>query len=590
MSFFLKNKLILYSCVLNHSVHSIKKSFSTKLNEKFLLKRSKHMDPNVKVRENPVVFKLENDLFKSIFTPELNRLVDLFKKHGYEIRIAGGAVRDLLMDKIPTDLDFATIATPKQMKTMFDTENIRMINMNGEKHGTITARIHDKENFECTTLRIDVLTDGRHAEVEFTQDWLLDSNRRDLTINAMFLGFDGSVYDYFFGYEDLMERRGKFVGNADTRIKEDFLRILRYFRFYGRIAKSPDQHDPETLKIISNNAEGLQRVSGERIWVELKKILQGNFAGEILMTIIDCGLSQHIAKSESFNEWLRKEGFESIKKFSNEKSSVSAPSAGTSLGISEKLLTKAKEELNRMVLLPGNDEPDRGNLDDSTIEWRNGKPNYTLANLAYLKGKCMKHEKGSLEMIVQNAVKTWEMEASHKKNPNQWKTIIQDKYNVQTNNGRVINLDEAFERGNYNVLMDEIDPNVYDASKEDFASSHQLFHGTFNGSFPWEVLQVFSGPPEIVFSFRHWGEFTGTYQGNKGDGSIVEMNGFVAVTVTEDLKITDLKVYFKPENFIKRLKGEEFVDKITDKNESFWRWMEDSQKDQGCDIQQKNIE
>ncbi|CRK98759.1 CLUMA_CG012009, isoform C [Clunio marinus] len=103
-----------------------------------------------------------------------------------------------------------------------------------------------------------------------------------------------SLYDYFFGFEDLMERRVKFVGNADTRIKEDFLRILRYFRFYGRIAKSPDQHDPETLKIISNNAEGLQRVSGERIWVELKKILQGNFAGEILMTIIDCGLSQHI--------------------------------------------------------------------------------------------------------------------------------------------------------------------------------------------------------------------------------------------------------------------------------------------------------
>lgn len=96
--------------------------------------------------------------------------------------------RDLLMGLSPKDLDFATTATPKQMKDMFTTENIRMINANGEKHGTITARINDKESFEVTTLRIDVVTDGRHAEVEFTTDWKLDANRRDLTINSMFLG------------------------------------------------------------------------------------------------------------------------------------------------------------------------------------------------------------------------------------------------------------------------------------------------------------------------------------------------------------------------------------------------------------------
>lgn len=92
------------------------------------------------------------------------------------------------MGLTPQDLDFATTATPEQMKNMFTAENIRMINMNGEKHGTITARINDKENFEVTTLRIDMITDGRHAEVEFTTDWKLDANRRDLTINSMFLG------------------------------------------------------------------------------------------------------------------------------------------------------------------------------------------------------------------------------------------------------------------------------------------------------------------------------------------------------------------------------------------------------------------
>lgn len=88
----------------------------------------------------------------------------------------------------PKDLDFATTATPDQMKDMFTQESVRMINMKGEKHGTITPRINDKENFEVTTLRIDVVTDGRHAEVQYTKDWLLDANRRDLTINSMFLG------------------------------------------------------------------------------------------------------------------------------------------------------------------------------------------------------------------------------------------------------------------------------------------------------------------------------------------------------------------------------------------------------------------
>lgn len=135
------------------------------------------------------------------------------------------------MDKMPTDIDFATSATPRQMIEMFTAENIRMLNVNGEKHGTVTARINDEENFEVTTLRIDVSTDGRHAEVEFTTNWLLDANRRDLTINSMFLGFDGKVYDYFYGYEDLKNRRVLFVGEAANRIQEDYLRILRYFRY-----------------------------------------------------------------------------------------------------------------------------------------------------------------------------------------------------------------------------------------------------------------------------------------------------------------------------------------------------------------------
>uniref|UniRef100_A0A1B6D7V7 Poly A polymerase head domain-containing protein n=1 Tax=Clastoptera arizonana TaxID=38151 RepID=A0A1B6D7V7_9HEMI len=139
-------------------------------------------------RSHPAIMKLTSPEFKSLFTLELMTLASLFENHNYQIRIAGGAVRDLLMGNKPKDLDFATTATPDQMKAMFFQERIRTINNKGESHGTITARINNKENFEITTLRIDKVTDGRHAEVEFTTDWQVDAGRRDLTINSMFLG------------------------------------------------------------------------------------------------------------------------------------------------------------------------------------------------------------------------------------------------------------------------------------------------------------------------------------------------------------------------------------------------------------------
>uniref|UniRef100_A0A336M097 CSON009557 protein n=1 Tax=Culicoides sonorensis TaxID=179676 RepID=A0A336M097_CULSO len=262
---------------------------------------------DLKIRENPIVMKLDSPQYHAIFTDELHTLLDLFKKYDFEIRLAGGPVRDLLMEKVPADLDFATTATPSQMKEIFTKEGVRMINANGEKHGTITPRINDKVNYEITTLRIDVKTDGRHAEVEFTRDWLLDANRRDLTINSMFLGFDGSVYDYFYGYEDLMERKIRFVGSAATRIQEDYLRILRYFRFYGRIAKTPNDHEIETLNVIKENAEGLARISGERIWVELKKILNGNYACELVETMLNTSIGPYIGLPDnpSISEFKR---------------------------------------------------------------------------------------------------------------------------------------------------------------------------------------------------------------------------------------------------------------------------------------------
>lgn len=245
-----------------------------------------------RMREDPAFTKVDSEEFHSIFTPELEALVDLFKKYNYELRIAGGAVRDILMKIKPKDVDFATTATPDQMKEMFNKEEVRMINAKGEKHGTITPRINNKENFEVTTLRIDVRTDGRHADVIFTTDWQLDANRRDLTINSMYLGFDGTVYDYFYGYDDVQQRRVVFVGDADVRIKEDYLRILRYFRFYGRISPDANAHDKVTLEAIKANASGLARISGERIWAEVQKIVIGNFGRELMLEMHNCGLTE----------------------------------------------------------------------------------------------------------------------------------------------------------------------------------------------------------------------------------------------------------------------------------------------------------
>ncbi|KAG9470180.1 hypothetical protein GDO78_018716 [Eleutherodactylus coqui] len=180
----------------------------------------------------------------------------MFVREKYELRIAGGAVRDLLAGKQPHDVDFATTATPDQMKELFLKEGIRLINNKGEKHGTVTARIND-QNFEITTLRIDLRTDGRHAEVEFTTDWELDAERRDLTINSMFLGFDGTLYDYFNGHEDLKNRRIRFVGDPSKRIQEDYLRILRYLRLYFFFNGLPENGNLEEFSRVCSQAAHL---------------------------------------------------------------------------------------------------------------------------------------------------------------------------------------------------------------------------------------------------------------------------------------------------------------------------------------------
>ena len=187
-----------------------------------------------------------------------------------EIRYVGGCVRKILNDEKTDDIDLATNLTPDQVKQCLDKNQIKFFET-GIEHGTITAVIDD-QNFEITTLRKDVKTDGRHAVVEYTTNWKEDSLRRDFSINSIYSDLDGNLYDPNSGHKDLNVGIIKFIGDPETRIKEDYLRIIRYLRFYTEYSKI--DHEINIIKIIKKNIEGLGKISKERQLNELKKILK----------------------------------------------------------------------------------------------------------------------------------------------------------------------------------------------------------------------------------------------------------------------------------------------------------------------------
>jgi poly(A) polymerase len=187
-----------------------------------------------------------------------------------EARVVGGAVRDTLAGREVGEIDLATPRTPEQVTEALGAAGVRVV-PTGLEHGTVTA-VSDGRGFEITTLRRDIETDGRHAVVTFTDDWQADAARRDFTINAMSLTRTGDVFDYFGGIADLRAGMVRFVGDPATRIAEDYLRILRYFRFFarfgGRVA------DPAALAAIRAGVPGIARLSVERVWSELARILR----------------------------------------------------------------------------------------------------------------------------------------------------------------------------------------------------------------------------------------------------------------------------------------------------------------------------
>jgi len=185
-----------------------------------------------------------------------------------EIRYVGGCIRKILNNEVVDDIDLATNLEPKEVCEILKNNNIKFYE-SGIEHGTITAMI-DNFKFEITTLREDVETDGRHAKIKFSKDWKKDASRRDFTINSIYSDDAGNLFDPFNGKKDLENGYIKFIGEPDKRIKEDYLRILRYLRFYSNYSKH--HHDTDVIKKIKINIGGISKLSKERLFDELKKI------------------------------------------------------------------------------------------------------------------------------------------------------------------------------------------------------------------------------------------------------------------------------------------------------------------------------
>lgn len=231
-------------------------------------------------------------------TPAIKRLFKAIPDSQNTLRFVGGCVRDALIGKPVQDIDLATSHKPEEIMTALKKEGIKVI-PTGLEHGTVMA-VLDGKGFEITTLRRDETTDGRHASVTFTDSWEEDAARRDFTFNALYLSQGGEIYDPWDGIEDLKKGIVRFIGDANERIQEDYLRLLRYFRFYARFAEhAPDQ---ETLQALTSNKKGLEKISGERIHSELLRLLKNSNPLESLELMAQTGILEVIAKQKKLED------------------------------------------------------------------------------------------------------------------------------------------------------------------------------------------------------------------------------------------------------------------------------------------------
>jgi len=222
--------------------------------------------------------------------PETQTLFAALGADGAEVRFVGGCVRDALANRPVNDIDVATTSRPNDTVTLLENAGIRAI-PTGIEHGTVTATLGD-QTFEVTTLREDVATDGRRATVSYTDDWFADAKRRDFTFNAMTATLDGDVYDPYNGIADLAHGRVQFIGKAKDRIAEDYLRILRFFRFQATHGRPPANKD--ALSACRQAADQLATLSGERVRAEMLRILGTLGVADTLLLMRGEGVLQQV--------------------------------------------------------------------------------------------------------------------------------------------------------------------------------------------------------------------------------------------------------------------------------------------------------
>ncbi len=217
----------------------------------------------------------------------LARLLEVLDRDGEEARVVGGAVRNELLGEPVVDIDVATTAVPEEVMRRAEAAGFKPV-PTGIEHGTVTV-VADRTPYEVTTLREDVETFGRHARVAFGRDWRRDAERRDFTMNALYATRDGTIHDYVGGLDDLAERRVRFIGEPASRIAEDYLRILRFFRFYAAYSHggSPDQAG---LAACVAARAGLESLSRERVRMEMVKLVVGVHAVPALVAMSETGL------------------------------------------------------------------------------------------------------------------------------------------------------------------------------------------------------------------------------------------------------------------------------------------------------------
>ncbi|WP_165779594.1 CCA tRNA nucleotidyltransferase [Mesorhizobium sanjuanii] len=227
----------------------------------------------------------------------LQRLLAILAEGGEEARVAGGAVRNTLIGQSVADIDIATTCLPHETIRRAEAAGFKAV-PTGIEHGTITVVAGGKP-YEVTTLRADIETDGRRARVSFGRDWKADAERRDFTINALYAEADGTIIDLVGGIADIEAHRLRFIGDPEARIREDYLRILRFFRFFAWYGDG--RPDAEGLKACARLKEGLNQLSAERIWSELKKLLLAPDPSRALLWMRQAGvLSNVLPESEKW--------------------------------------------------------------------------------------------------------------------------------------------------------------------------------------------------------------------------------------------------------------------------------------------------